>query len=120
MKTAVILIAHGSRNPEANDDLHALTSELRRDREIVEPAFLEIATPTIDDAARQCVEQGAKRVILTPYFLSPGIHVERDLVNHCGRLAENFPDVQWRLAKPIGRHPLVREIVLDRIRAEDA
>lgn len=111
-----MLIAHGSRNAEANDELHALSSELGRNYEIVEPAFLEIATPTIDDAALRCVEQGAKCVILTPYFLSAGIHVERDLAEHRARLALVFVDVEWRLAKPLGGHPLLREIVLDRIK----
>jgi sirohydrochlorin ferrochelatase len=120
MKKALLLIAHGSRNAHANGDLYALAEELHTDYAIVEPAFLELAEPTIEIAAQRCVALGAECVIIVPYFLSPGVHVERDLVDHCAQLAETFPDVQWRLAKPIGRHPLVRDIVLDRVRAEDA
>ena len=61
MSTAILLIAHGSRNTEANDDLRHVVAELRRrgSYEIVEPAFLELAEPTIEMAARRCVERGA-------------------------------------------------------------
>lgn len=119
MGTAILLIAHGSRHASANEDLHHLVRILRERGEfpIVEAAFLELAEPAIEPGGVKCVEQGAELVVLTPYFLSAGIHVQRDLVAARTRLAERFPDVTFRLAEPIGRHPLLVEIVLDRIRA---
>jgi sirohydrochlorin ferrochelatase len=116
MKTALLLIAHGSRHEEANADLFALAQELREAYPIVEAAFLELATPTVDDAGRRCATLGAECVILVPYFLSAGVHVRRDLSSHRDRLAAEFVEIQWRLAEPIGRHPLMREIVLDRVK----
>jgi len=118
MKTALLLIAHGSRNAEANADLVALADGLRESAEypIVEPAYLELAQPTIDDAGRKCVMQGAECVILLPYFLSPGVHARIDLQVHCDRLASTYADVTFLLAKPIGAHPLLTEIVLQRAR----
>jgi sirohydrochlorin ferrochelatase len=101
MKTALLLIAHGSRHVEANDDLHALVDELRESGEyaVVDASFLELAEPAIEAAGGHCVGQGAERVILLPYFLSAGVHVKRVL-----------------LAQPLGRHPLLREIVMQRAR----
>jgi sirohydrochlorin ferrochelatase len=121
MKTALLLIAHGSREPDANDDLHALAAELRRMGEyaIVEASFLELAEPTIETAARRCVEQGAERLILLPYFLSAGVHVKRDLERHRDALAAQYPGVEVRLAQPLGRHPVLREIVLQRARESE-
>ena len=119
MKTAdLLLIAHGSRHAAANDDLHALAEELRGTGAyaLVEASFLELAEPTIETAGRRCVEQGAERVILLPYFLSAGVHVKRDLQRHRDELATQFPGVDVRLAEPLGRHPLLREIVLQRAR----
>jgi sirohydrochlorin ferrochelatase len=118
MATAFLLIAHGSRQAEANADLHYLAEELRRrqrDR-IVEAAFLELAEPGIAEAARRCVEQGADRVILLPCFLSAGVHVQRDLHDHCHRLADEFPAVTFHLAEPLGRHPLLCEVLIERAR----
>ncbi len=118
MNTALLLIAHGSRQPEANDDLHALAEEMRRSEEyaVVEASFLELAEPSIDAAGRRCVAQGTARVILLPYFLSAGVHVQRDLQEHRDRLEKAFPRVEFVLAQPLGRHPLLREIVAQRAR----
>jgi sirohydrochlorin ferrochelatase len=118
MKTALLLIAHGSREPEANDDLYHLVSELRRRTlfDIVEPAFLEFAEPNGDAGAKMCVQQGAERVIILPYFLSAGVHVRRDLSTLRDRLAGKFSAVEFRLAEPLGRHPMLVEIVLERAR----
>lgn len=116
MKTALLLIAHGSRQAEANEDLLWLAEQLRSEYPIVEAAFLELAAPTIEEAARRCVEMGAERVILLPYFLSAGVHVRRDLQEHRDRLAKEFAVVELVLAEPIGRHPLLREILLQRVK----
>jgi sirohydrochlorin ferrochelatase len=122
MKTALLLIAHGSREPEANADLHHVVSEMRRRRAyaLVEACFLELAEPDIDAGAAHCVEQGAERVIFLPYFLSAGIHVRRDLAAARQRLAERFPRVQFALAEPLGRHPLLIEVVAQRAGETDA
>src|SRR5260370_17532117 len=77
VKTGLLVIAHGSRQDEANGDLHQIVAEMRRRGRypIVEPGFLELTEPAIETAAERCVEQGARRIILLPYFLSAGVHV---------------------------------------------
>jgi sirohydrochlorin ferrochelatase len=122
MKTALLLMAHGSRQDEANRDLHYLVGELRARGgfAVVEGAFLELAPPTIDEGAAACVAHGVERVVLLPYFLSAGVHVRRDLADIRSRLAARFPQVEFRLAEPLGRHPLLLEVVLDRAREAEA
>ncbi len=117
-KTALLLIAHGSRKDEANADLHDVVTEMRirGDYALVEGAFLELAKPTIEDASARCVSHGAGRVILLPYFLSAGVHVRQDLTAICRKLAKNYPHVEFRLAEPLGPHPLLLEIVAQRAR----
>jgi sirohydrochlorin ferrochelatase len=116
MNTALLLIAHGSRQAEANDDLQHVAAELRRAGEfaIVEASFLELAEPSIPVAGARCAEQGAMRVVMLPYFLSAGVHVRRDLTAFRAELATRFPDVEFRLAEPLGRHPLLRAVVTAR------
>src|SRR4051794_17889428 len=110
--TALLLIAHGSREPAANDDLHRLAADLRMTGRYaaVVAAFLELAEPDIDAGGAACVAAGAGRVVLVPYFLSAGVHVRRDLTAARDRLSERFPAVEFRLAGPLGPHPLLREI----------
>ena len=114
---ALLLIAHGSRHAEANDDLHHVAAALReRGHSLVESSFLELAEPTIEQGGARCVEQGAQCVVLVPYFLSAGVHVCRDLSEARCRLAERFPSVEFRLAEPLGRHPLLLDVVAERAR----
>src|SRR5438093_9655808 len=118
MSTAILLIAHGSRNAEANADLHHLVTELSRrgPYAIVEPAFLELAEPTIEAAGGRCVARGAHRVILLPYFLSAGVHVREDLQEHCRGLAARFPNLAFSVAEPLGPHPLLVDVIAQRAR----
>src|SRR4051812_4459343 len=114
--TALLLIAHGSRRAEANADLEHLAEQLRGAGRYayVQPAYLELAEPTIADGGERCVRAGAKRVVLLPYFLSPGVHARDDMESARAELAQRFPDVQFLLAPPLGRHPLLAEIVAQR------
>jgi sirohydrochlorin ferrochelatase len=115
--TALLLIAHGSRQPEANADLDHVAVALRqRGYPITVASFLELAEPGIEEGGARCVEAGARRVVLVPYFLSAGVHVRRDLTAARDRLAARFPNVEFRLAEPLGRHPLLLDVVEERVR----
>lgn len=115
--TAVLMIAHGSRRDEANDELRALVERLRarQTAQIVEPAFLEFAQPDIPTAGRLCVERGATRVLMIPYFLSMGVHLTRDLATARSELAKAHPGVEFHLAPPLGPDQLLDELVTKRI-----
>lgn len=116
-ETAVLLIAHGSRRASANEDLIILARLLinRGPFQIVEVSYLELAEPSIPVAGSSCVDRGARRVLMLPYFLSAGVHVATDLEEFRQQLASRFPDVEFVLCPHLGLHPLMAEIVLDRL-----
>jgi sirohydrochlorin ferrochelatase len=118
MKRALLLVAHGSRQEEANADLHHVLEAMIRlgSYDLVEACFLDLAHPNIAEGADRCVALGAERVVMLPYFLSPGVHVRRDLTAAGDALAKRYPKVDFRLAEPLGRHPLLVEVVADRAR----
>ena len=115
--TAVLLIAHGSRRPEANADLEYVADVLRGRGEFVHvrPAYLELCEPDIVAGGAKCVAVGARCVVLLPYFLSAGMHVTEDLTGARDELARRHPDVEFLLAEPLGRHPLLIDVVADRV-----
>jgi len=117
MTTAILLVAHGSRLDSANRDLDWLAESLatRRPDDLVETAYLEIAEPDIPTAGALCVERGASRVLLLPFFLSPGRHATLHLAEHRDLLAERFPEVTWELKPPLGRHDALVDVIEDRI-----
>ncbi len=116
-RTAILLIAHGSRLETANQDLLWLADELaqRRPGDLIETAFLEIAEPDIPTGGATCVERGAGRVVLVPFFLAAGRHASLHLAEHRDQLARRFPEVHWELRPPLGRHPGLIDVVSDRI-----
>lgn len=117
--TALLLIAHGSRRPEANAELRTVADALsaRGLSPIIEVSYLELTGPTIAEAGERCVTRGAGRVILLPYFLSPGVHVRDDLAEARAALAERFAEVEFALADPLGGHPGLLDILAERASA---
>ncbi|HUG93507.1 MAG TPA: CbiX/SirB N-terminal domain-containing protein, partial [Planctomycetaceae bacterium] len=116
-REAVLLIAHGSRRSSANDDLVRLRQIVaeRGPYSLVEIAYLELVEPTIAAGAERCVRGGAERVLMLPYFLSAGAHVVDDLEVDRRTLAERYPGVEFVLCPPLGLHPLLVEVVLERL-----
>lgn len=115
MTTALLLIAHGSRQSDANADLHHVAEVLRGEGwATVVASFLELAEPSIEEGGRRCVAAGSTTVVMVPYFLSAGVHVKRDLSEARDALSGEFPEVNFILAEPMGRHPLLVSIVAER------
>lgn len=114
---AILLIAHGSRRPSANDDLVHLADMVRERRpdDIVEIAYLEITEPTIPEGARRCVDRGARHVFMLPFFLSAGAHVSDDLEAYRSQFQAEYPNTQFACCPPLGLHPLIIDILLDRL-----
>jgi sirohydrochlorin ferrochelatase len=116
-QTAVLLVAHGSRESTANADLHELAARLAAAGEypIVEACFLELAEPDIPTGGDRCVARGATRVLMIPYFLAAGVHLRRDLTAARDELSRRHPRVEFRLGSPLGPHPLLDSLVAARI-----
>ena len=116
--TAILLIAHGSRHEPANDDLRRMAVAMAGSGEypIVEAAFLELAGPDIPSGGASCVARGAGRVLMIPYFLAAGVHLVRDLTAARDALAADHPGVEFVLGAPLGPHPLLQQLVRERVR----
>lgn len=115
--TAVIIVDHGSRRQASNEMLLTAVQQFAAQSEysIVEPAHMELAQPDIATAFANCVRRGAGRVIVFPYFLSPGRHWSEDIPNLVAAAAADFPDVEWLVTAPFGLHPQMSEIIRHRI-----
>ena len=117
MKTAVLLMAHGSRIPEANDavrEIAAMVKEMTR-FDIVEVSFREQHLPNIQQGIDTCVDQGAERIILMPYFLYMGAHVREDLPKEMAEAKQRYPRVEFVMGGHLGAHRKLAEIVAERI-----
>ncbi|MCY4045866.1 MAG: CbiX/SirB N-terminal domain-containing protein [Cellvibrionales bacterium] len=83
----LILVAHGSRRNNANNEVLTLTHQLQQHidqtpYDQIVCGFVELASPSVIDACRQLINDAntpSITVDLMPYFLSSGNHVEKDI-----------------------------------------
>jgi len=116
-RIGVLLIAHGSRSSQANQDLFLLAERFKLNGyPISEPSFLELAEPNIMDGGRSCIEQGATKVVMLPYFLSAGVHVIKDLKEFKENLSARYTHATFLLASPLGPHRLLEELLATRLK----
>jgi sirohydrochlorin ferrochelatase len=116
-KIGVILVDHGSRRDESNLMLLEVVDAYRQHAnwQIVEPAHMELAEPSIATAFSRCVEQGANLVVVFPYFLAPGKHWHEDIPRLAAEAAAAHPGVRHVVTEPLGLHKLMLKIIDDRI-----
>jgi precorrin-8X/cobalt-precorrin-8 methylmutase len=87
--------------------------------ECVKVAYLQFAEPGIPETIKHCVEQGAKKVILHPFFLSSGMHVTKDIPGMIEEARQLYPGTEFIYTEPLGIHEKLAHIVMERISAAD-
>ncbi|HPU99224.1 MAG TPA: CbiX/SirB N-terminal domain-containing protein [Candidatus Hydrogenedentes bacterium] len=118
--TVYILLAHGSRQEEANAAFAELTGRVAAAAGLVNQvihAFWEIARPDLKEAAREAVEvRGARRVAVLPYFLMDGIHIRRDIPETLEQLRGLYPGVSFDLLPSLQNDPLMETLLVQRLK----
>ncbi len=120
MKRAILLVDHGSKRAEANDMLASVADLVREEvdpGEIVEIAHMELARPTIEEGFAACVAAGAEHVSVHPYMLAPGRHATGDIPKLAAAAAGQHPGVTYSVTEPLGLHPNLAKVVVERVRA---
>lgn len=103
--SAVILFAHGAREPEWALPFEQVRDRLRAEGLRVELAFLEIMKPDLSEAAKAFAAEGAKAVTIVPLFLAQGKHLKRELPGMVAALARTHPGVNFRVTPALGEEP---------------
>jgi len=118
VRVGIIVFAHGSRLEPANQAVRAAAADLARQGEYcsVEAAFLELGHPGLEEAADRLVAGGVERIVILPYFLTPGMHLERDLPALVERISNKNKNIQILVTPPLDGHPGLVEILRDRAR----
>lgn len=113
----IIVVDHGSRRTESNDMLLQVVETYRHQTrwQIVEPAHMELAEPCIDTAFGKCVQRGARRVVVMPYFLLPGKHWHEDIPALTAAAAAKHPSVTFLVTAPLGLSSKMHQIIDSRI-----
>jgi len=113
-RLALVVFAHGSRDPEWRRPFDRLVDTLRSEgvADPVRLAFLQFEEPTLEAAVDEAVEAGAGRVRVWPLFVAPGAHVKRDLPERIAKVRRRHPDVEIDAADPVGDDPRLFETLV--------
>ena len=115
----MLLLAHGSRRQEANDEILAMAQLVKaRDPEgIYQVAFMSLGTPDIGEGVGKLVSAGIERAIVMPLFLVTGNHITQDIPEELRQQKERFPGMEFVMAQHLAGHAALVDIVLERIQA---
>ena len=114
--TAVVLLAHGSPDTEANGAIHRTAERVAQQTGYpATVAFLECNAPNIPEGVAAAVERGAERIVAVPYFLHAGRHVREDLPNALAAARVRHPGSELVLAEHLAYSDELIEVVQDRV-----
>ena len=103
-KTAIVLFAHGARDPEWASPLRRVMAAARAHSPLlrIEAAFLEFMAPTLRDCAETLVHEGFERIVVVPMFMAQGGHLKRDVPLLLDELRALHPHIRLELPCPVG------------------
>lgn len=115
MTKAIILFAHGARDPAWAVPLAALAQSLkaREPDVLVLQAFLEMQAPPLSEAVASAVEQSAAAIRIAPIFWARAGHVAKDLAPAVDALRAQYPHVRFDVLPVLSELPGLIDFVSD-------
>ena len=111
--SCLLLMAHGSKNANWLLPFQQLANGLKQEvgEERVRLCFMELASPSLEEVARQLQREGTKYARLLPLFLASGTHLCYDVPAQLDELKKELPDLAIDLLPPIGENPQFAELL---------
>jgi len=112
-RSALVLFAHGSRDPRWAEPFRAIQRKVsaKKPHVTVELAFLELMEPKLADVVDRLTRAGHTRVTIAPLFMAEGAHLKRDLAELMTRLQERHGRLQLKLLPAAGEVDAVLDAI---------
>ena len=114
-RQALILFAHGARNPQWREPLERLRALLvaRAPALRVDVAFLELLDPVLADALDAAVAAGVRDITVVPVFIARSGHLLREVPPLLDAARARHPGCTLRMAEPVGESDIVLAAMAD-------
>jgi sirohydrochlorin ferrochelatase len=117
VSVGLVIFAHGSSIASANAAVAAVAGAMAQAGDfLVRVGFLDPVHPTLEEAVADLAAQGVAKVLIVPYFLTLGLHLQRDLPEITRRIERAHPGLEVRATPPLDGHAALVQILLDRTR----
>ncbi len=116
--TGYVVFAHGSSVESANQAVRDVSAELARrgGYDAVEAAFLEGGQPDLAGAIETLAARGVTHILVIPYFLTLGLHLQRDLPRLVGEVRRRHSGLRIEVTPPLDGHAGLVDVLLDRVK----
>lgn len=106
MHHALILLAHGSRDPRWRAPFDSLAAALAERLETpLRMAYMELCEPSLESVAAELEAAGCRRADILPLFFAAGRHLREDVPGQIDALRAVHPALDLELLAPVGEHP---------------
>jgi precorrin-8X/cobalt-precorrin-8 methylmutase len=114
-KRALLIVDRGSREPEVRQEMQKICelAKAKAGYDFAEYCFLEVLPPFINDGIEKCIDAGAEAITVMPYFLYPGMKL-KDTVKRSAKMALD-KKLDLIITRPLSYHPMMAELVAERI-----
>jgi sirohydrochlorin cobaltochelatase len=112
---AIILFAHGSRDPLWHKPIQAVAERIaqRSPDTVVRCAYLELTEPDLLHVANAMVAEGATSLCVVPMFLGVGRHAREDLPELITALKAAHPSVGVSCQPAVGEQSSLLDLLAD-------
>ncbi|MBF0270062.1 MAG: sirohydrochlorin chelatase [Alphaproteobacteria bacterium] len=116
-RTGIMICGHGSRDPEAIDEIERLVTKLapRLPEYEVAGSYLEFARPIIREGLESLLEKGCERILAIPGMLFAAGHVKNDLPWEVNSFAADHPETPIVMGRELAITPLLLKAAQERI-----
>jgi sirohydrochlorin cobaltochelatase len=116
MNKALILFAHGARDPEWARPVQAVAQRLQTENPDlpVTIAFLEFMSPALPDAIDEIARKTGAALLqidILPFFIAQGGHLRQEVPVMLAQIRQQHPQLQLRLLPPLGELPSVQDAI---------
>jgi sirohydrochlorin ferrochelatase len=112
----VLLIGHGSKDPNAKTSLQYVVDGLKDSYRNVTHCWLEIEEPNIKQGIEICAKNKPNVLIIVPYFLHRGAHVKRDIYVDLNPAMEESGIGDIFITEHLGTDDKLIDLVIERAR----
>lgn len=128
MKTGIVLVGHGSREPYNKETVEFFASALKSRYDFAATAFMQINEPSIPQVIQKAVDAGMEKIIVVPVFISRGVHTDQDIPEQLAlpagakrkTLKTKDRNVLLLYTAPIGKDPRILDIINSLITSAEA
>ena len=121
MTPPLLLAAHGTRDQAGVDAFSAFAERVAKlvkdDGVAAAGGFIELSAPPVRDAVAALTADGQREIVAVPLMLSAAGHAKGDIPAALARERARHPGLTWHYGRPLGPHPILLDLLADRIRA---